>query len=148
MNYRHYMQLITGYNLKLTQLYYHYAKLYGIRYNSFAILYVLHLENACTQKQICQQTGFPKQTVNTLIKELLSQQYVEFTQGVNKKEKLIRFTDKGQKFATHILTPIFAMEESVLERMGETKCQQIIEEMQEFTTILEDEMLAYQHNKS
>ncbi|MBS9779715.1 MAG: winged helix-turn-helix transcriptional regulator [Moraxellaceae bacterium] len=144
MNYRQYMQMITGYNLKLTQLYYDYAKQNGIRYNTLAVLYVVHLANSCTQKLICQQTGLPKQTVNAVIKDFLYQQYVEFAQGANKKEKLVQFTDSGQQYAEQLLMPIFAIEEKVLKRMGEKKCQQIIDEMEEFTFFFEKELINLQ----
>ncbi len=142
------MELITQYNIKITQLYYDYAKSYGIRYNSFIVLYVLYLDQSSTQKKICKQTGLPKQTVNTIIKHYLQRGDIEFTECFNKREKLLQFTDKGKKFAINILSPIFNIEERVLLRMGEEKCQYIIHDMEVFTSIFAEELLIQQEIQS
>lgn len=140
MNYRQQMDNIAVHITSITQLYHECAKLQGMSYNTLMVLGALRHKQNCTQKQIAQQWGLPKQSVNTIIKKLQAEQYVELLEGRNKKEKLLIFTDKGNAYADKVLQPIMNMEERALQRMGEEDSRQFEQIMARFTTFLAEEM--------
>ena len=51
-------------------LYGEWAKAHGMSYNTVMTLYALAQARGCTQKQIAEEWLIPKQTVNTIVKEL------------------------------------------------------------------------------
>ncbi|MDG6882402.1 MarR family [Phocoenobacter uteri] len=148
MNYRKQMDKIGIHLGKITKLYYECAKSQGLTYNTTMVLGALRHYQVCTQKQIVEEWGLPKQSVNTIIKKLFDDQYVEFSQGRNNKEKLVSFTKKGKIFADNTLQPILAMEEQVLQHIGEEECQQLEKTISKFAYFFEKEFLAYQQNQS
>ncbi len=143
MNYRQQMDKISAHVFSYTQLYYECAKLSGMTYNTMIVLYALRQMQPCTQKQIAVQCGLPKQSVNTIIKKFHNEQYVEFLQGNNKKEKLLQFTHEGKELADSKLQPILDMEERILQRMGEEDSRQLEKNMAVFTHFFQEEFLAY-----
>ncbi len=147
MNYRQQMDSIAVHLGKITKLYHQCAKLHGMTYNTMMVLGALRHYQTCTQKQIVEQWGLPKQSVNTIIKKLHNDQYVALLPGRNNKEKLLTFTDKGKAFTDEVLQPILAMEERVLERMGEEKCRQIEKNTEKFANFFSEEFLAYVEKK-
>ena len=61
----------------ISVIYEDYARKSGISYNSLYILNaILYTEN-CTQKQICEKTLLPKQTVNNVITVFFKSGYIE-----------------------------------------------------------------------
>ncbi len=143
MNYRQQMDRIAVHLGKITQLYHECAKAQGMTYNGMMVLGALRHSQRCTQKQIVEQWGLPKQSVNTIIKKLHNDQYVKFLPGRNNKEKLVTLTAKGKAFADEVLQPILAMEERVLERIGEEECRQIKKNTEKFATFFTEEFLTY-----
>ncbi len=140
MNYPQQMDNIIVHIGQMTKLYHDCAKSHGMSYNTMMVLGALHHYKKCTQKQISEEWGLPKQSVNTIIKKLQAEQYVELLEGRNKKEKLLIFTDKGNAYADKVLQPIMDMEERALQRMGEEDSRQFEQIMARFTTFLEEEM--------
>ncbi len=147
MNYRQQMDKIAVHLTTITQLYHECAKLHGMTYNTMMVLGALRHCQTCTQKQIVEQWGLPKQSVNTIIKKLHTEQKVEFLHGRNNKEKLVQFTDKGKAFADSVLQPILAMEERVLQRIGEQECRQLENTTAKFAIFFGEEFNAYQKDK-
>ncbi len=146
MNYRQQMNLITTHLGKITKLYHDCAKSQGISYNTMTVLYALHQSQPCTQKKISEEWGLPKQSVNTIIRDFQKKGYIELLTGSNKKEKLVIFTDKGNTFANEILEPILAMEERILQRIGEEESRQVENTMAKFADIFSEEFLTYEKN--
>ena len=64
------------YNLwqETTILYERWARLHGLTYNSLTVLIAVadRRRGTCTQKSICREWALPKQTVNTILKDLKS----------------------------------------------------------------------------
>ncbi len=143
MNYRQQMDRIAVHLGKINKLYHECAKLHGMSYNTMMVLGALRHFQRCTQKQIVEEWGMPKQSVNTIIKKLHDKQHIEFLQGTNRKEKIITLTAKGKAFTDETLQPILAMEERVLERIGEENCRQLEKTTEKFATFFTEEFLAY-----
>ncbi len=143
MNYRQQMDEIAVHLGKITKLYHECAKAQGMTYNGMMVLGALRHYQNCTQKQIAEEWGLPKQSVNTIIKKLHDDQYVEFLPGRNNKEKLVTFTADGKAFADKVLKPILMMEERVLQRIGEEECQQLEKTTAKFSHFFAEEFLAH-----
>lgn len=58
-------------------IYEDYARKSGISYNSLYILNAIQQIKDCTQKQICEKTLLPKQTVNNVITAFYKSGYIE-----------------------------------------------------------------------
>ncbi|MEI3306811.1 MAG: helix-turn-helix domain-containing protein [Dysosmobacter sp.] len=54
-------------------------------------LYALDQDGGCTQKQIAENWMIPKQTVNTVVKDLERRGYVSLRAGRDQKEKLVLY---------------------------------------------------------
>lgn len=122
-------------------LYEDWAAWKNINSNLLMVLYELDHGDYITQKMIADYTGIPKQTVNTVIKGLLEQEYVILTCGKNdRREKLVVLTDEGRKFGEELLAPLYDMEEKVFHIMGEERVQQMIDSIFLFNTVFEKEM--------
>ncbi len=147
INYREQMDKIAVHLGKITKLYHECAKSQGISYNTMMVLAALRHFQSCTQKQIVEEWGMPKQSVNTIIKKLFDDKYVEFSQGCNNKEKLVTFTHKGTAYADKVLKPILDMEVRVLQHIGEEDSQQLERITTKLAHIFEQEFLAYQQNQ-
>ena len=92
-------------------LYGEWAKAHGMSYNTVMTLYALAQARGCTQKQIAEEWLIPKQTVNTIVKELERQGYVRFEAGRDLKEKLVCFTEAGRAYAESHLRDLYRIEE-------------------------------------
>ncbi len=147
MSYRQQMDRITVHLGKITQLYHECAKAQGMTYNTMMVLGALRHHQTCTQKQIVEEWGLPKQSVNTIIKKLYNDQYVAFLPGRNNKEKLVTLTDNGKVYADKSLKPILKMEERILARFGQEECRQIEKNTEKFATYFSEEFDAYQKDK-
>ncbi len=141
-NYREQLELISGYLCTITRLYHDSAKRYGLSYNTMVVCYALNYGQPCTQKQISEEWGLAKQSVYNVVKDLHKKEYVVFWEGRNKKEKLVAFTSQGKNFVEKILEDNLALEERVLQRIGESGCLQLSENIGKFATIFEEELNA------
>ena len=77
MNIRQQMEIINTCNCRITELYGEWAKQHGMSYHAMITLYALNQDRKCTQKQIAEEWLIPKQTVNTVVKELERQGFLK-----------------------------------------------------------------------
>lgn len=140
MNTRQQMELINTYICQSTALYGEWAKQHGMSYNMFMILYAIDMAQPCTQKQISESWMIPKQTVNTIVKNMVRQGYVRFEAGQGQKEKLVRFTEQGELLAREILEAMYQMEDRVMERRGPELCEMQLKSERAFAEALAKEV--------
>ena len=131
MNIRQQMEIINTCNCRITELYGEWAKQHGMSYHAMITLYALNQDRKCTQKQIAAEWLIPKQTVNTVVKELERQGYVFFQTG--KKEKQVRFTEAGRAFAGPCLQELYEIEDRAVAAMGEARFREMVEANRAFT---------------
>lgn len=87
---------------KSNALYAKAASLIGINYTDMMVLYALKTEGELTQKQISENFGMQKQTVNTVVKRFINQGYLKLSASqTDKREKILMFTDCGKIFADY-----------------------------------------------
>ena len=122
-------------------LYSSWATSRNINYYLLFVLYALEGQKVITQKKICIYTGLTKQTVNTVIRSLKENGYVELVPSCeDRREKQITLTEKGIAYSDELLTPLRELEHRVLQIMGSDKVQQMVDNITLFNTMLEKEM--------
>lgn len=104
---------------KMTELYRTWAKRHGMSYNTMMTLYALGQSRKCTQKQIADEWLIPKQTVNTIIKELERLGYIRFEPLPGSKQKVVCLTESGRAYADSCLHELYEVEARALRSLGQ-----------------------------
>lgn len=105
------------------------------------VLYAINGNDTITQKMIAEYTGLSKQTVNTVIRALKKDGYLELTAGnADRREKLVRLTPKGAAYSSEILTPLYELENSVFDMIGVDRMKEMMNAIKLFTTVFGKEM--------
>ena len=99
---------------QIDAIYDEFAKKYKVKANILWILYSLNDGNEHTHKEISENWSIPKTTLNTLIKELEKDKYIELIPIEGEKRELnIKLTLSGKKYADEILNNIYEIENKV-----------------------------------
>lgn len=101
-------------------MYEEWAKAHGHSVNSLLVLSAL-FENQvdCTQKKISQRWLIPKQTVNTVLRDLEEKAFVELRpMEMDKRNKSIHLTEAGKAYAAPIISELRTAELSVVAEIG------------------------------
>ena len=78
----------------LNDLYHNYAVSVELSDTALWILYIALQGDGCTQSEICEMWSYPKQTVNTSLKNLERQGYITLLPlSGNRKSKQVTLTD-------------------------------------------------------
>ena len=112
----------------MDDIYEAYAKSKGLTYLSLMVLEeICELGDGCTQKQISDDTHYPKQSINLAVKAFLEDGIVELKElPKNRKNKGITLTDKGRLLCEDVIAPLMMQEEQTLEAIGETESRELI----------------------
>ena len=104
----------------ISTVYEDYARKAGISYNSLYILNaILYTEN-CTQKQICEKTLLPKQTVNNVVTDFFKNGYIELRElPENRRIKTIHLTEKGMEYAETLIPHIHKADCKAMNALSE-----------------------------
>lgn len=122
-------------------LYSSWAAAKNVNYYVTLVLYTLEGQTATTQKKICSCTGLTKQTVNSVIRSLREEGYVELTPGDgDRREKRITLTPKGIVYCHELIAPLQELERRTLQIMGEERVQQMVDNIVLFNTVLKSEI--------
>ena len=82
------------------------------------ILYILREENkVLTQSDICNMMCIPKQTVNSSLKKMEAEGYIELLNINDKRSKQVSFTEKGLDLANNTVDIIISKENNALSKM-------------------------------
>lgn len=116
------------YMQSMDEAYEKYAKSKGMTYLSFAVLEdIYEIGDTCTQKQICKDTHYPKQTVNLTVKTFLEDGLIKLKEiPTDRRNKYIVLTEKGRKRCKDIIAPLWEMEENAITSMGNEKSEELI----------------------
>lgn len=122
-------------------LYSSWAASKNINYYLLFVLYALEGQEAMTQKRICASTGLTKQTVNSVIRSLKENGYIELVPGrEDRREKQIILTGEGIAYSRALLAPLRELEHRVLRIMGSDRVRQMVDSITLFNAVLEKEM--------
>lgn len=120
-------------------LYDEYAKRHGMLMKTLLVVNVLYYDDfygngGVTQTEICQRTFQSKQTVNLIIKNLLSENYVTVTEvEENKRNKLVQITDAGRAYCEKVVRHITWAEDTAMSMFTPQEQKQLIDLSRTFT---------------
>ena len=116
-------------------LYDEYAKRHGMMMKTLLVVNVLfYAKDGLTQKDICQRTFQSKQTVNLIIKNLLSKEYVTVTEvPENKRNKTVQMTDAGRAYCEKVVRHITWAEDTAMSMFTPEQQRQLIDLSRTFT---------------
>ena len=115
----------------------------NMNYYRQLVLYALEAHAPTTQKRIADDTGLSKQTVATVMRTLKAEGLVDLSEGSSdRREKTVRLTEAGAKCARSALGSLHALEDRVLEILGEKRIKQMLDSVSLFNTVFEKEMEA------
>lgn len=105
-----------------------YAKSKGLSYLSLVVLEEIYeLGNGCTQKQISEDTHYPKQSVNLVVKAFLEDGLVDLKElPENRKNKGIYLTEKGRRLCDDVVVPLLSREEKAILEMGDEESRELV----------------------
>ena len=105
-----------------------YAKSKGLTYLSLMVLDEIYaLGSGCTQKQISEDTHYPKQSINLVVKTFLEDGIVELRElPENRKNKGITLTEKGRQLCDDVIVPLLHQEEAAMLEMGEKESAELL----------------------
>lgn len=103
-----------------------YARKHGLTAKELFVLDIIWFEeDGCLQSEICERLSATKQTISAIIKKFWKQGYLSLTESeTDRRNKIVRFTDRGKEYAKMIIPPAAQAEN---EAMAELDDNDIIE---------------------
>ena len=99
----------------------------GVSSSVFDIMYsICELGNGCQQKDICETTLIPKQTVNSSIRILEKEGFLRLESGKGSGMK-IYLTPSGEEKIERLMGPVIDMETQAFETLGKQQTKELLE---------------------
>lgn len=127
-------------------VYHNYAKICGLSDMAYWILYsIAERDDYFTQRDFCNDWFFAPQTVNSALKDLREKDiiYLESVPG-NKKHKLIKPTENGEKFIEKYIMPLINAESDSFATLSREECDMMLSTTQKYISVLKDKVNALQ----
>lgn len=126
----------------LSIIYEDYARKAGVSYNSLYILSAISQSESCTQKQICEKTLLPKQTVNNVITSFYKSGYIDLCElPENRRIKVIHLTDKGREYANTLIPQIHEANILAMNTLSDNEQDTLIRLIDKYASAFQKEML-------
>ena len=111
---------------KTTEIYHDIALRLGLSDSAFDILYsISELGDGCLQKDICNATCIPKQTIHSSIRQMEKSGYLTLSSGKGRSMH-ITLTDLGKSLLERTIYPVMQMEGEAFHCMTDEECQQML----------------------
>lgn len=116
-------------------LYDEYAKRHGLLMRTLLVINALfYAKEGMTQTEICERTFQSKQTVNVIIKNLLTDGYVTVTEvPENKRNKMVEMTEAGRTHYEKVVRHITWAEDTAMSMFTPEEQEQLIRLSRTFT---------------
>lgn len=103
-------------------------------------------DSSYTQQDLCAIWSLPKQTVNSIIAQMILKKYarLEHVPG-QRKRKIIRLTEEGKKRGQSIVSPISKAEQRALYSMTPEQFSAMTELFGQYISIVQKEFEANDH---
>lgn len=113
---------------KIDRLYETYARASGMTYMSMAVLdLIFEYADGCTQKKICEETHYPKQSVNLIVKSFWQDGLVRLEElPEDRRNKRIVLTDRGHAYAEKAVGTLRRIDESAAEKLDAQQREQLL----------------------
>lgn len=120
-------------------LYRRIAKQFGLSECTFWILYTLREENtSLTQRELCYSLSQPKQTINSALKKMETDGYLELSSGEDRRRKQIRLTKKGEVLAKETVDKVIALENRTFDTFTEREQEDFLLLFRKYTDNLKN----------
>ena len=126
------------------------AKMHGLTSTTLFILQMIYdYPEECTQHFICEKLLYPKQTVNTILDSFERKGYIrKEVSKLDKRNKNILFTEAGKKYAVHVMSDMFQLEESAFTSMTTEDREAMVRGEQAFLVQLKKIMQTFRETSS
>lgn len=123
------------------EIYRNTAKDVGLSECAFWLLYVLsENDGAITQSTICDLMYQPKQTVNSALKKLESEGYLELIPENDRRSKQIRLTEKGRQLSENTVDRVMEREQKAFAGLEQDEQRMFLQIFRKFTDLLKESM--------
>lgn len=125
---------------EIDKLYHRIARKSGLSDSAFIILYSMREgDKVTTQKDICNMGAISKQTINSALKKLERDGFIELkVMENNHKNKQLLLTVKGQSLVEEIIDPVINGENKVFDKMAE-KSSEFLQLSKMYLSLLSEE---------
>lgn len=115
-------------NKEIDDLYHNVAVYFGFSESDFWIIYSLYEKgDGLTQKEICSNWAYSKQTINSAIKKLLNLKYIEMEAHVPSNHgRKIYLTPLGKNVAEKTVEKVMQAEEESFSKIKEEDMDKVI----------------------
>ena len=98
-----------------------YARKHGLTAKELFVLDIIWFEkDGCLQSEICERLSATKQTISAIIKKFWKQGYLSLTESeTDRRNKIVRFTDKGKEYAKMIIPPAAKAENAAMAELAD-----------------------------
>lgn len=106
------------------------------------ILYILREDDrSVTQSDICNMMYMPKQTVNSSLKKMESEGYIELLNINDKRSKQVCLTEKGVDLANNTIDIIISKENNALSKMDKEEQALFINLFKKYKDLLKESFM-------
>ena len=129
---------------KIDRLYETYARARGMTYMSMTVLEsICTLQDGCTQKRICEETHYPKQSVNLIVKAFWQEGYVSLEELTeDRRNKRIVLTEKGRAYAEQSVGELWRIDEHAAAQLTDSQREELLRLLTIYTGAYEQGMRA------
>lgn len=141
-NYKDALEIINQQIKVLASIYHGAAAKFGVSDSEFWVWYaLLVLEGEYSQQDICEMWSLPKQTVNSVVSNLIKKGYVSLkaVRGARNR-KVICLSEQGEEYGRKIVMKIHNAELRTIDRMTEEEKKTCIELVGKYIDILREEI--------
>lgn len=130
------------------ELYRDVAKSLGLPDCAFWILYFIR-ENPTpmTQSEICSFLYQPKQTVNSSLKKLASEGYIQLSVSGHRSKQIL-LTEKGRELTSQTVDRVMNRELAALLALSEKERNDFLNLFEKYTAELKKQMRIFRHEKT
>ena len=142
-NSREQLELINQQLKELASIYSKSIKKCTVSTNEFWIWYsLIIMDGEYTQQDICKSWSLSKQTVNTIITQMVQRRFIslEVIPGTRNK-KIIRLTEEGLEYGRKIVIPIVSAEQRAFEKLPNSDREMFIKILDKYKNNLKEEFL-------
>lgn len=127
---------------EMDEIYHQYAKRQGISDTALWLLYSLYEDGAgYTQRELCSAWHYPPQTINSALKSLVNQGYIQLkpVEG-NQKNKRIVLTEAGNEMMQEVIFPLIQAEKRTFQRLEKSERDALLSLTHKYVSLLKSEV--------
>lgn len=128
---------------KINTVYEGWASKHGLTLYELQIYYEMlkKEEYSVIQKDLCQKLDAPKTSINSIIKKQIKAGRIQMdVNPLNKREKILSFTEEGKQFAETVIEPLLAYEEEISEQLDTEEIETAVKVQMQLAELLLEKM--------